>query len=151
MHLFLDTEFNGFGGELISLALIGEDGREWYEELPLPAAVHPWVAANVVPKLTKAPLRPDAFRASLLAFLKACERPVIVADWYTDFAILFGIMAGEDHSTSANIPCQTILLGMGPPEDTNPNPHNALDDARHLREWYLAGATVERVRHIEAA
>jgi hypothetical protein len=30
MRLFLDTEFNGFGGELTSLALAAEDGRDWH-------------------------------------------------------------------------------------------------------------------------
>lgn len=29
-RLYLDTEFNGHGGELISLALAAEDGRHWY-------------------------------------------------------------------------------------------------------------------------
>lgn len=29
MKFYLDTEFNGFGGELISLALVSEQGHEW--------------------------------------------------------------------------------------------------------------------------
>ena len=35
MKLFLDCEFNGFGGELISMALVDENERYFYEVLPL--------------------------------------------------------------------------------------------------------------------
>lgn len=34
MRLYLDTEFNGFGGSLISAALVSTGGHEWYEVLP---------------------------------------------------------------------------------------------------------------------
>ena len=30
MKLWIDTEFNEYKGALISLALVAEDGREWY-------------------------------------------------------------------------------------------------------------------------
>lgn len=55
MKIYLDTEFNGLGGELISLALVSEDGREWYESLPLPPLLDEWVGANVVPLLGDKP------------------------------------------------------------------------------------------------
>jgi hypothetical protein len=56
MRYFLDTEFNGFGGDLISLALVPEYGdREYYAVLPLPEELHPWVARNVVPYLSSVP------------------------------------------------------------------------------------------------
>lgn len=41
MRLWLDTEFNGFKGELIGLALVDEAGREWYEVLKCKDPV-PW-------------------------------------------------------------------------------------------------------------
>lgn len=50
MRLFIDGEWNSFGGDLISLALVAEDGREWYEVLDC-VDPHPWVAENVIPKL----------------------------------------------------------------------------------------------------
>ena len=31
INLFLDCEFNGFNGELISMALVSEHGDEFYE------------------------------------------------------------------------------------------------------------------------
>ncbi len=36
MNLFLDCEFNGFGGELISMALVDEHGLFFYEVLECP-------------------------------------------------------------------------------------------------------------------
>ena len=56
MRYFLDTEFNGFGGALISLALVPEHGdQEYYATLPLPEPVHPWVERHVVPYLGSVP------------------------------------------------------------------------------------------------
>jgi len=56
MRYFLDTEFNGFGGALISLALVPEIGdQDFYVSLPLPAEIHPWVEKNVIPYLRFVP------------------------------------------------------------------------------------------------
>jgi len=53
---FLDTEFdeNGKTIELISIALVSEDGREYYAESSEfdPNACNDWVKANVLPQLT---------------------------------------------------------------------------------------------------
>lgn len=57
MKLFLDCEFNGFGGELISMALVDEQGKYFYEVLPCPQPI-PWVQENVMPKLNQAAISP---------------------------------------------------------------------------------------------
>jgi len=46
MRFFLDTEFNGFGGSLISMALVPENDSlpEFYKELEMKEQLHPWVA-----------------------------------------------------------------------------------------------------------
>ena len=51
MRYFLDTEFNGFGGALLSLALVPEDGDEFYVTLDCPDPLDPWVERNVIPYL----------------------------------------------------------------------------------------------------
>ena len=44
-YIYLDTEFNGFGGELISLALVEPiSGKTFYRVKQIPMAPHPWVA-----------------------------------------------------------------------------------------------------------
>src|SRR3546814_4187469 len=56
LRYFLDTEFNGFGGALISLALLPEYGdQDFYVSLPLPAQIHPLVEQNVIPYLRLVP------------------------------------------------------------------------------------------------
>lgn len=90
MRYYLDTEFNGYRGELISLALVREDGRELYlvtHQLP---DVIPWVKENVIPILF-APgaddaviWRTDLFGHQIASFLAEDAFPVIVADWPDD-------------------------------------------------------------------
>src|SRR3712207_6810174 len=94
MRYFLDTEFNGFGGELISLALVPEHGdQEFYAVLKLPEEVHGWVERNVVPYLHSVPEGLNGAKISrleaaseLARYLAADPDPVIVADWPEDIA-----------------------------------------------------------------
>ena len=48
MKFWIDTEFNEYLGDLISMALVSEDGHEWYEALPC-ANPGSWVAEHVMP------------------------------------------------------------------------------------------------------
>ena len=52
LRYFLDTEFKGFGGELISIALASEDSRHdpFYEAAECPDPT-PWVAQHIIPVL----------------------------------------------------------------------------------------------------
>lgn len=130
MKLFLDCEFNEFKGDLISMALVAEDGREWYEVVPCdnPGA---WVAKNVMPILGK-PALPDkaALTSSLFIFLRQFDTIHVVADWPEDIAHF----------------CEALIVGPGYRIDTPPLtmevlridapsalPHNALADARGIR------------------
>jgi hypothetical protein len=94
MRYFIDTEFNGYCGDLISMALIREDDRSLYfvisDQLNADfAALDPWVLANVIPILRdcpEAPLLLDRRSAagSIQHFLSGDEDPVIIADWPDD-------------------------------------------------------------------
>lgn len=138
-HLFIDTEFNGFGGALMSMALVSGDGKhEWYQVLPLPALIDPWVAEHVVPLLGKEAMTPAEFRLSLKVFLEQFDQPTIYADWYTDLALFFNAFAGEDHSTSFSFPCRAVLM-KDVPDIISAIPHNALADARSIRDWFMGG------------
>lgn len=137
-RLFIDTEFNGFGGELMSMALVSDNGDEWYRVLPALAKYDPWVAENVVPILNAEPVSKEEFRFSLKVFLERFDNPTIYADWYTDLALFFGAMAGDDHTSSFSFPCKAVLL-KDVPELGNDLRHNALSDARALRSWFCSG------------
>lgn len=134
--LFLDTEFNGHGGELLSMAFVGEDS-EWYAALPNPENPNPWVAARVIPKLGSHRLSKEEFREELHKYLLLYsygDGVRIVADSYADFLYLFQQFAGPTYAESLNIPCVCELVAA--PSGYNPSaPHNALSDAKEL--WNL--------------
>ena len=55
MRYFLDTEYNGWGGALLSLALVPEHGEELYLTLDWDGALEAWVERNVIPYLDTVP------------------------------------------------------------------------------------------------
>ena len=135
--LFVDCEFNGFGGQLMSMAVVSDCGKEWYEVLPLPEVIEPWVKNNVVDVMEKEPISEFEFRMSLFAFLEQFENPTICADWYTDIAHFFSAFAGPDHSQSRGFACKAELRLIE--EYDSKIPHNALSDARAIKEVWLNG------------
>ncbi len=94
MRYFLDTEYNGWGGALLSLALVPDDGEELYLTLDWDGPLEPWVERNVVPYLDSVPeqlvsprLSPRRCGAHALAhYLAGDPEPLIVADWPEDIA-----------------------------------------------------------------
>jgi hypothetical protein len=147
MRYFLDTEFNGFGGELISLALVPEHGdQEFYAVLPLPQALHPWVERNVVPYLNAVPpglssnpiQRHDA-AGEVASYLSGDEHPVIVADWPDDIAHFCSLLVTKA-GDMVPVGSLTFEFVSSPGFSTaaiSKVPHNALHDARALREFLL--------------
>ncbi len=87
MRYFLDAEFNGFGGQLISLALVPEDpeAASFYETLAC-ADPNPWVIDHVVPVLQKQPISRPEMIARLAAYLLGDSEPEVTADWPDDVA-----------------------------------------------------------------
>jgi hypothetical protein len=93
MRYFLDTEFNGFGGALISLALVREDAASLYLVYGLPETLDPWVHDYVAPRLLSTPKtveprhvdQAEGARA-IAEFLADDPQPDIIADWPEDIA-----------------------------------------------------------------
>ncbi|MDM0086778.1 MULTISPECIES: hypothetical protein [unclassified Variovorax] len=133
-RLWIDTEFNGMGGELISIALVDEQGLTFYESLGCDNPV-PWVAVNVMPIIGK-PARPRAtVQEKLSAWLARYPAIHIVADWPDDISHF----------------CQLLITGPGVRLETPPLtleirrdldgeskcPHNALADAIAIRAAHI--------------
>lgn len=145
MRLWLDTEFNGFQGELISMALVSECGAEWYRVLPC-AEPNEWVQKYVLPVLKKRPSSHDRevagrlLSVSLARWLRQFPTIHITADYPADLehfcrALLLG--AGEYVIT----PPLTLELRSDLPSVSSRSciPHNALEDARALMKLALGG------------
>ena len=147
MRYFLDTEFNGSGGELLSLALVPDDGDDLYLTLKTANAPVEWVERHVVPYLDSVPeqlscprlSREDAAQA-LERYLRHDDEPVIVADWPEDVAQFCNLMITGPGDM---IDVRHVIFQLAPMSNfsTAANskvPHNALYDARALRDHIVA-------------
>ncbi len=135
MRLWLDTEFNGFHGPLISMALVDEAGREWYEVLGCEDP-EPWVAANVIPVLKKRQTTKERMQKSLVRWLGKHDQVHIIADWPADFVHFCGFLLTRPGYRLVAPPLSMELVEFLKPESAIP--HNALEDAKALREAHLA-------------
>jgi hypothetical protein len=137
MRLFLDSEFNGFGGDLISMALVADDGAEWYEVLDIKQAMDPWVVEHVLPVLNKAPVSRSDFMDSFSRFIWRYSGCELVADWPADFSHFCNLLSWSGAQAGFRIPLEcSMRLLRGSPDISPEIPHNALSDARALRDWH---------------
>lgn len=138
MKLFIDCEFNEFGGDLISMALVAEDGQEFYEVLNLEndEKYGSWVFANVVPWLNKKPILKEVFQSKLWAFINQWEEVHIIADWPDDIRYFCAALI-TGPGRALNTPLKlTMQIDRELSTETSKIPHNALEDARSIkRSW----------------
>ncbi len=146
LRYFLDTEYNGWGGALISFALVPEDGEDLYVTLDVPRPFKPWVERHVVPYLDTVPpalVSPRMSRidaASTLAhYLAGDNNPRIIADWPEDLTLITALLV-TGPAEMVDLPGATFeflrLPGFSTAA-TSKVPHNALHDARALRDHLL--------------
>lgn len=143
MRYFLDTEFNEFGGDLISLALVSEDGeRELYVATDCPKPGE-WVKENVIPILSAHdahpyPVKSDQFGHAIRWFLKDDKLPTIIADWPDDIRYFCqALITGPGQMVAiARLQFQMIRIDSYPTELPGAVQHNALWDARALRRAF---------------
>lgn len=137
MKLFLDCEFNGFGGELISMALVDENEKYFYEVLSCLNPT-PWVFNNVIPILNKQHIDLKEFKNKLFNFLDQYETIHIVADWPEDFSLFLTTLILQQ-GVCMMTPKLTMELWESDTTLTinSEVPHNALQDAFALKRRYF--------------
>lgn len=146
MRMWIDTEFNGFQGELISIAIVAEDGAEFYEIVDLEERADPWVFRNVIPVLNshkidtnnrfgvhccRVPMSRDMVRRSMQAFLAGYKDVHLVADWPEDIALFCRLLLTETPGERIDTPALTMEITRT--DYASEVPHNALEDARAMR------------------
>jgi hypothetical protein len=147
MRYFLDTEYNGFGGALLSLALVPDDGdEEFYVTIAHEGPLDPWVERHVVPFLDMVPdslrsprLSRDAAAEALASWLQHDPAPHIVADWPEDLSH-FAMLLVTGPGRMLSVPPFTLAFEPLNNFSTAANsavPHNALHDARALRDHVM--------------
>ncbi|MBA3577372.1 MAG: hypothetical protein H0W39_07170 [Sphingomonas sp.] len=145
MRYFLDTEYNGIGGALLSLALVPDDGEELYLTFKTGDTIVEWVERHVVPYLDTVPDPLVCPRLDRLDAAEALERylggdhdAVIIADWPEDVAQFCNLMiTGQgDMVELRNLTFRVLPLANFSTAANSKVPHNALHDARALRDHY---------------
>lgn len=132
MRIWLDTEFNDYHGALISMALVAEDGCEWYG---VRFCDDPswWVNDHVMPYLHQQPERDSVLRTKLSNFLGQFDSVHIIADWPGDIAHFCNFL---EYAPGNRIGPDTMTFEVRrdlPDTSTiSAIPHNALEDARAL-------------------
>ena len=141
MRYFLDTEFNGFGGELISIALEPEDASlpPFYEAIACEVPT-PWVVENVLPMLETKPLSRGEVADRFAEYLDDDEGPVLIADWPEDITHAARLLVTGPGKMK---PVRSIRFELVDPDIVGPYPpataqHNARHDAMRLRATVLA-------------
>lgn len=135
MNIYIDCEFTSFQGQLMSMALVAENGAEFYEVVEWTIEPHPWVVENVIPILNKAPLSKLAFQEALYRYLKPFKYLHIIADWPEDIKYFTEyILTGPgDMMNIANPITMEVHRRL---DYESALPHNALEDARALKIAY---------------
>lgn len=140
MRYFLDAEFNGFGGELISLALVPEDAGMpfFYEAVACPEPTA-WVAEHVLPVLATTPLSHAELADRFADFLIDDADPLLVADWPEDIAHAARLLVT---GPGQMMPIRSMRFELVDPNVMGPGalgavPHNAYHDAVALRAMVL--------------
>jgi hypothetical protein len=147
MRYYLDTEFDGFHGGLLTLALVREDGESIY----LHRDIEPmdlWVRQNVIPFILTCPIEPvKSTNTELLArvvahFLHGDPDPVIVSDWPADIRYLCELIE-LPHGQMVAIPglkFEMVRVDAYPTTLPGAVQHNAWWDAMALRHKLMGEA-----------
>jgi|SRR3989344_3489231 len=160
--IFFDTEFSSNDlsiGELLSIGVVKMSGEELYIEFKYSGPVSSWVKKYIIPTLKGQKVGKDTAIKKIAKFVGK-NKPYLISyvipydsvylhklfgskdfdkmpfhAWPIDFAsVLFSIGLNPDSLKSANLTKFAKEVGV---DVSKYKLHNALDDARLLREVYL--------------
>jgi hypothetical protein len=140
---YIDCEFDGHNGPLLSIAMVRGDGRSIHVTTGA-AAADPWVIANVLPILGSHQadeavlVRPHEVGGVLRQFIGGCKRPEIIADSPVDIArfcraISTGENGGWASTGYSNMTFKVCNVDCYPTSLEGAVRHNAWWDAMALR------------------
>lgn len=155
--IFYDTEFSDLNhrtGELLSLGLVKYTGEELYLELKYCGALHPWVQKNVLPHLTAATVNYEQAKQQIIDFIGAGNPYLVAYVNQFDSMYWYDLFNSPTEHPAYWIPIDfaSILFAWGftpnsfgkdsffnelGVDKSQYREHNALDDARLLRDVYI--------------
>lgn len=158
-RFYIDCEFDGHNGTLLSIAMVCENGRSIHIRTT-EQAHDPWVVSNVVPLLDRhaAPrsewVSLNDVGGGLRSFIGPVEKPVIIADSPVDIGrFCTAISTGPDGGwASADYPLMTFEVhnvDCYPTDLPGAVQHNAWWDAMALRRVVQRRAALNEMVRID--
>lgn len=146
MNYYLDTEFDGHSGPLISIALVREDGYSVYI-ITSRTAQDEWVVNNVLPVLDNHRADevlevPEDYAGQILkSFIGNDSNPTIIADSVVDIGRFCRAVSTSQTGTWESVDCPIIEFRVHdvasyPTELAGATQHNALWDALALKYYF---------------
>ena len=145
MKYYIDCEFDGHRGKLLSIAMVREDGVSMHHDTMQPAS-DPWVRENVVPIMNKHEAEHWSIGGGyhmtgymLREFIGDDEHPVIISDSPVDIArftqaITTNVTGDWQTSGYPRMTFEVHNVDCYPTTLENAVQHNAWWDAMALRE-----------------
>lgn len=127
-------------GALISMALVADDGGEFYEVLECENPSD-WVNFNVMPHLGKKPVTLNDFRTKLKKFLQRYNELTIIADWPDDFRHFCDVIVHKPGDMLLKHRLIRMVINRDLDSKKSSVPHNALFDAIAIRDAFFHGPT----------
>lgn len=140
MRYFVDVEFNGFGGGLVSIAAVPEhEIASPFYEAALCNVPTLWVAKNVLPVLQTRPIDLGEVKRQFSNYIHSDREAVIIADWPEDIAHAANLLTDGNGKRLAPGTVMFELLSASDfsSETHSKVPHNAYYDALALRDWVM--------------
>lgn len=136
-RIFIDTEFNGFQGELLSMALVPEDELKpiFYKELQFNGQLDPWVRDNVAPHMNQIPVTHKEFQNDLAQYLREMGECTLIADWPDDIRYFCQSLITGPGLCIKILDKINFVLDINIKYDSQV-PHHALYDAIAIRDSY---------------
>ena len=145
MKIFIDCEYNGMGGQLISMALVPMDEKlvPFYKELVIYEPIESWVSENVIPHLSQfafdhtysPPCDRSQFQAHLMLYLNQFDKIHLIADWPDDIKYFCDLLI---IGPGARINTPELLIEIRRDLDSvSLKPHHSLSDAVAIRNKYI--------------
>lgn len=137
-RVYLDTEFNGFGGDLISIALVTEGDEEFYAAIEHGEPCS-FAQDHIIPVLDAEVVTRDTAALEMVAWLRRLQldypgfKLEILADWPEDFIHFLRLLI-IGPGRMFNAPDLTMRLINDAPKGISEIPHNAVSDARAMRD-----------------
>lgn len=149
MKYYIDCEFDGLGGQLLSVGIVSETGKSLYVAMDFKAIQDDWVRENVLPILYDVPVESidfccfgaseDKLSQLLQSYFLSDVYVHVIADWPDDIKYFCAaVITGP--GTMINVPGIKLSVKR---VDAYPSPleaipgfkrHNAFWDAAALRE-----------------